>query len=105
MKGILIDNDFDLIVEPKRDNDGKIIVGLLIGNSDYQNCHCITVAQKGEFKEYPTLGFGIDNYLNGTIIKNAQLFKTELQKELKTDNIDSDVSVSKDNKNFNIQIK
>jgi hypothetical protein len=40
-------------------------------------------AQKGEFKEVPTLGFGIDNYLKSN--ENVkQVFVNELTKELKS---------------------
>ena len=102
MKGILINQELDLVIDIKYDSTGKIISGLVLDNIDYQRCHLITLAQKGEFKANPTLGFGIQNYLKGTVINNNQKFKTELQKELKTDGIDAEVLIEADNTHFNI---
>lgn len=102
MKGIVIDQGFDLKIEVQKDASGKIISGLVLDNTDYQRCHMITIAQKGEFKANPTLGFGIENYMRDTVITNSQKFKTELQKELKTDNINAEVVVSNDHTQFNI---
>ena len=82
MKSILLDTETgDLKIQVRRDANGKIIGGLLVGNSDYQNVNLIIRAQKGEFKEVPTLGFGIENYLrsNETV---KQQFVNELKKEL-----------------------
>lgn len=104
MIGMLLDNDFDLIINPKRDGNGKL-TGLITGNTDYQASHCITVAQKGAFKEYPTLGFGVQSYLKGTVIQGGQKFKTELQKELRNDGIIATVRVLNDNTEFNIHIR
>ena len=102
MTGIMIDQDFDLEIKVKKDASGKITSGLVLDNTDYQRCHMITIAQKGEFKGTPTLGFGIENYMRDTVITNGQKFKTELQKELKTDGINAEVNVSRDNTKFNI---
>ena len=82
MKGILLDGVNDLIINPVREN-GKITGGLTIGNSDYQNARLVIVAQKGEFKEIPTVGFCIDSYLRATgDVK--QLFVNRLEIELKS---------------------
>jgi hypothetical protein len=105
MEGIVINQDFDLKIEVKKDASEKIVSGIFLDNIDYQRCHLITIAQKGEFKANPTLGFGIENYMRDTIITNKQKFKTELQKELKTDGITADVIVSDDSTHFNIMQK
>lgn len=84
MNGILIDDTNDLLVKPTYDDSGLIASGLQIGNIDYQRCRLIIEAHKGEFKEVPTLGFGIDGYLKEGIEKKQQ-FINELTKELKTD--------------------
>ncbi|MCV9934551.1 hypothetical protein OIU80_19900 [Flavobacterium sp. LS1R47] len=105
MEGIVINQDFDLKIEVKKDASGKIVSGIFLDNIDYQRCHLITIAQKGEFKANPTLGFGIENYMRDTVITNKQKFKTELQKELKTDGVTADVIVSVDSTHFNIMQK
>jgi hypothetical protein len=82
MNGMLIDETGDLIIKPVREN-GLITSGLVIGNNDYQCVRLVIEAQKGEFKEYPTLGFGIDNYLKSPD-DVKQKFVNELTKELKS---------------------
>ena len=84
MKGILLDTETgDLNIQVQRDANGRILSGLVVGNTDFQNVNLIIQAQKGEFKNAPTIGFGIDNYLRskGTI---KQQFVNELQKELES---------------------
>ncbi|QSW90698.1 hypothetical protein J0383_07780 [Flavobacterium endoglycinae] len=105
MTGIKVDQDFNLIIDVVRDSTGKITSGLVLGNIDYQRCHMITIAQKGDLKGSPTLGFGIENYMRGVVIDNNQKFKTELQKELKADGINAEVIVSADGTEFKINQK
>ena len=52
--GILLDQNGDIMVR-----NG----GMVIGDTTLQNQYLILVAQKGEFKEYPTLGVGISDML------------------------------------------
>lgn len=85
MNGILLDDNYNLKIEPVRLANGLIASGLVVGNIDYQRCRIIIEAQKGEIKEFPTLGFGIDNYLKSVTIQKRQQFTTELTKELKSD--------------------
>jgi hypothetical protein len=82
MNGILIDENSDLTIKPVREN-GLITSGLVIGNNDYQCIRLVIEAQKGELKEVPTLGFGIDNYLKSPD-EVRQKFINELTKELKS---------------------
>ena len=108
MKGILLTDNYELDIQVVRDANGLIVSGLQVGNIDYQRVKMIVEAQKGEFKEFPTLGFGVQNYLKSpTTVK--QRFITELQKELKTDGIHAEVVVTKknlllDNLQFTIQL-
>lgn len=105
MKGTLLDENGETIIVPVRDANGLIISGEVIDNVDYQCCKMIIVAQKGEFKEYPTLGFGIDNWLKKAN-PNVQQFKNELQKELKSDCFKNAKVIVKDNNllNFDVEI-
>ena len=68
MKGIgiqLVDHNddgdvLDLKIDVKRDmQSGRIISGLVIGNTVPQNVGLILIAQPGEFKTNPTLGVGL----------------------------------------------
>jgi hypothetical protein len=105
MIGIKVDQDFNLIIDVVRNTTGKITSGFVLDNIDYQRCHMITIAQKGEIKGAPTLGFGIEGYMRGVVIDNNQKFKTELQKELKADGINAEVLVSTDGTEFKINQK
>lgn len=105
MKGILLTNEFDLVINTIRDADGLITSGIVLGNIDYQRCKLIMEVQKGEIKEYPTIGFGIDSYLkSGNAIKDKQKFIAELTKELKSDGIDARITINNDLSKFEIEI-
>lgn len=95
MKGILVDENFELKVSVKKDSNGLITHGLMLGNINYQRCKLIIVSQKGEFKEVPTLGFGIDRYLKKTISAHEkQKFITELKSELSSDGIKAQIRIT-----------
>lgn len=53
----------DLKVDPIRDVDGKIVSGIVIGNTLPQNKAFILLAQPNDFKANPTLGVGIEDLL------------------------------------------
>lgn len=61
--GIQLTSDLELAINVVRDN-GLIMSGLAIGDTLYQNQYLILAAQKGEFKENPTLGVGITDMAN-----------------------------------------
>lgn len=104
MKGIILTDIYELDIKVERDASKLIVSGLQVGNIGYQRVKMIVEAQKGEIKEYPSLGFGVQNYLKSpTTVK--QRFIAELKTELKTDNISADVLVSdNDLSNFSVII-
>lgn len=61
--GILINDNYELKVLAERDSTGKIINGAAIGNTLYQNTGMILISRKGEFKQQPALGVGIEDVL------------------------------------------
>lgn len=104
MNGILLDENFELAIAPVRDTNGLITAGLQVGKIDYQRVKMIILAQKGEFKEFPTLGFGIDNYLKANVQEVKQRFVNEMTKELKSDGIDAKVTVGSKLSDFSVEI-
>jgi hypothetical protein len=104
MNGILLSENFELVINPVRDDNGLITQGIQIGNIDYQRVKMITMAQKGEFKEFPTLGFGIDNYLKVNEKDVRQRFIVELTKELKSDGMNAKVTVGSKLSDFSVEI-
>lgn len=94
MKGILVDENNNLRISVQRDKQGLINQGWVLGNIDYQRCKLIIIAQKGEFKQVPTLGLGIDSYLKKTISAHEkQRFITELKSELSSDGIKAQIRI------------
>lgn len=61
--GILLDDNLDLKVEVVKDSDGLITQGIVVGDTTYQNQILLLHANKGEIKEFPTSGVGVQNYL------------------------------------------
>lgn len=85
MKDLLLTKDYDLQI---RNGD------FVVGNSDYQRCKLIILFQKGELKEFPSIGLGIDNYLKKPVnAHEKQEFITELKSELSSDNIKKKVKI------------
>ncbi|HEY5509388.1 MAG TPA: hypothetical protein VIK29_11990 [Paludibacter sp.] len=63
-KGILLDDNFELVISPVRDLNDMITSGLVVGNVTQQNQRTILLAEKGEIKESPTLGVGISSFID-----------------------------------------
>jgi len=72
-KDILITEDYDLRVE-----NGDFVTG----ESTRQHQNLIILADKGEFKQFPTVGVGILRYLEGHDGDNlAREIRTEFNKD------------------------
>ena len=55
---------YDLKLDLRYDEQGKIKQGIFLGETTPQNQAFILVAHKGEFKENPTIGVGMADILN-----------------------------------------
>lgn len=55
---------YDLMLDIRRDAQGKIMQGICLGETTPQNQAFLLVAHKGEFKEHPTVGVGMQDILN-----------------------------------------
>lgn len=76
--GILLDTET---------NDLKVQNGhLQIGGTIYQNLAIIIEAHQGEFKQFPTLGVGLDQYLSEEGTTNNTL-KHSIRENAKMDNV------------------
>ena len=63
IRAILLNNEFDLDILVRKDSEGKIVSGLKIGDSVYQQQTLLLVANKGEIKHSPLVGVGLNNFL------------------------------------------
>jgi len=80
--GLQLNNDLELNIQLVRDSTGKIISGLTVGNTLYQNQYMILQAQKVEIKEYSTLGVGINDMANDDDLTSwKKVIREELAKD------------------------
>jgi sulfopyruvate decarboxylase TPP-binding subunit len=80
--GIQLNGDYDLAISVRRDAMGKIISGLTIGNVVHQTQALLLLAHKGEFKEHPTAGVGINDVVGDN---DFNLWKREITAQLEAD--------------------
>jgi hypothetical protein len=80
--GIQLNGDYDLEIAVRRDENERIISGLVVGDVTYQNQAMILKAQKGEFKENPAVGAGIEDIVNDN---DLQLWRKEIAEQLEAD--------------------
>lgn len=52
-------NYMDMKVDPVVDGDGKIVSGLVLGNTQKQNELLILACNPGEIRQHPTIGVGL----------------------------------------------
>lgn len=85
--GIQLTNALEPVIDVVRDSTGMISSGLVVGDILYQNQYMILTAQKGEFKEYPTLGVGINDLVNDD---DLNAWKKTIREEFAKDNLKID---------------
>lgn len=66
-KGILLTDEFDLAVQPVRNASGKIVRGVLVGNTIDQDAVMVLKLHQGNLKEDPLLGVGLTKYIRGKL--------------------------------------
>ena len=81
MTGILLD-DFDMLVDVKKDELGLISRGLTTGDTLNQNQALILAMHPGELKEHPMMGVGIGDM----VLDNDPLYwRTRIKEHLEMD--------------------
>lgn len=73
MKGILITDDFKPVIKTG---------SLAIGDTTSQNQHLLLLSNKGDIKEYPLSGVGVQNYLEN---HSSEDLAAEIRKEFTQD--------------------
>lgn len=81
MKGIQLD-DYDLEIKVERDKYGKIISGLVVGDTLHQNQALLLGIRKGELKENPSIGVGISDMF---LTHNLADVRNEIRQQLELD--------------------
>ncbi len=66
-KGILLNKDFGLAIQPVRNADGKITRGLLLGDTLDQEAVVVLKLHQGDLKEDSLLGVGLTKYMRGKL--------------------------------------
>ena len=82
MSGIQLTADYDLDVQVERDNRGRIVQGLAIGDTLAQNQALILICHQGEVKESPAVGVGIEDML---LDHDPLRWRTRIREQLEID--------------------
>ncbi|MDR3287648.1 MAG: hypothetical protein LBT27_09430 [Prevotellaceae bacterium] len=80
--GIQIGKEYDIAVKVRYDAAGKIISGFVIGDVLYQNQAMLMLAHKGEIKENPLTGVGLNDICNDN---NFESWKAEITEQIEGD--------------------
>jgi UPF0288 family protein (methanogenesis marker protein 3) len=64
MEGMMLDDNHELQIDVKRDANGLITSGVVIGDITFQNQELIIACEKGEIREAPDKGVGAANYVD-----------------------------------------
>ncbi len=81
-KGILLNDNMELIVVPQRGAAGQIVSGLQVGNTLYQNQALILMLRPGALKLAPTVGVGISDVLMTT---DFALWRRKIKLQMEAD--------------------
>lgn len=81
-KGILIGNDFVPKVTVRKDADGIITGGLVLGNTLYQNQALLCLFRPGYVKLAPKIGVGVDDM---PLDRDFNFWKQRIRKQLELD--------------------
>lgn len=82
--GIQLNADYDLEINVKRDSNGLITQGIVVGDTTYQNQALILECHPGEIKEYPTLGVGLNDIVNDN---EFEMWKRSIMENLEADGL------------------
>lgn len=75
--GIILDTEYRLLIRVKRDEQGKILSGISIGDSSDQNAALVLELSQGELKEDPLMGCGL------TVFQRGKYSKTKIERRVK----------------------
>lgn len=89
---ILLDDDFDLQITNGDFDTGK---------SDQQHVQLLSFFNKGELRQFPIVGFGVERYLK--TVSDKKKFTREMKIELENDGyMDATVQIGDDIKDFTV---
>lgn len=74
----------DIKINPVRDANGKIVSGVVIGNTLEQNKAFLLLAHPNDFKANPTLGVGIEDAVLGS---NLLEFRHKIREQFAKDGL------------------
>jgi len=85
MKGILFNENNDLLIRVRRGTDGRITGGLVVGNNAVQCAGLVLQMNQGELKEDPIIGANLLRNIRGKL--NRDKLKNEINTALVRANI------------------
>lgn len=94
-----------MVKDFKTDTDGDLFISsgdLAIFESDSQSIVDIIISNKGDWKEYPLCGVGIDNYINSN--SSQQFLTNDIKTQLTNDGFGNIDVIYDDNNSLNFTI-
>jgi hypothetical protein len=94
-----------MVKDFKTDTDGDLFISsgdLAIFESDSQSIVDIITSNKGDWKEYPLCGVGIDNYINSN--SSQQFLTNDIKTQLTNDGFGNIDVIYDDNNSLNFTI-
>lgn len=88
MKGIMLDDNGDILIRPRDEPDGKIASGLVIDDTLIQSAAIVLGMNQGEMKEDPALGPNLLRYIRSSA--NRAKIEKQMQIHLQRAKIDYD---------------
>jgi len=85
MKGVLLNEENDLLIRVRRGTDGKITGGLLVGDNAVQCAGLVLQMNQGELKEDPIIGANLLRNIRGKL--NRDKLKNQIEVALTRANI------------------
>jgi hypothetical protein len=85
MRGVLLDENNDLLIKVRRGTDGKISGGLIISNNAVQCAGLVLQMNQGELKEDPIIGANLLRNMRGKL--NRDKLKNQIETALMRANI------------------
>lgn len=73
-------------IDVQKDASGKIVSGLVLGNTLEQNKACILLARPGDYKFHPTLGVAVKDALLDTVTDLTD-FRHKIREEFSKDGL------------------
>ena len=104
MKGILLDENNDLLIRVRRGADGRINDGLVVNDNAVQCAGLVLQASQGEFKEDPIIGANLLRNMRGKLNRHKLKHEIEIalvRANIRNEDVKNEIEILINNENIN----